>query len=233
MSFRMLLATGLMLTAATPALAQGNQPYRAAGTEPFWSVTLDGRTMRFEAPGQRGVSVNKPRPITGFNGESYRTRRLSVDITHVPCTDGMSDRRYPDTVRVSVNGRQYRGCGGKPQAEAPRIANTSWTIERVSGANGPTRNASIAFAGNRVSGSTGCNRFTGTWREERGRLILGPLATTKMACMGPGMNTEQAVLDLLSQPLSIERGRDRNTLTLAGRGGRLELREAYGRPQPR
>lgn len=231
MSFKKFLTAGLLLAAAGPALAQGNaQTWRAAGTEPFWSVTLDGRTMRYEAPGQRGFTVNKPRPIVGFNGESYRTRRLSVDITHVPCSDGMSDRRYPDTVRVTVDRRTLKGCGGTPLPQAPRIANSSWTIESVSGIRGPAGNASIAFTGNRVSGSTGCNRFNGTWREERGRLILGPLATTKMACMGPGMNTERAVLDLLGQPLSIEQGRGRGSLVLAGRNGRLELREAHGGP---
>lgn len=231
MSFKKFLAAGLLLTAA-PALAQGNaQTYRAAGTEPFWSVTLEGRTMRYEAPGQRGFSVTKPRPITGFNGESYRTRRLSVDITHVPCSDGMSDRRYPDTVRVTVNGRKLQGCGGTPLAEAPRIANTRWTIVSANGIDAPRgRELGIDFTGNRVSGNAGCNRFNGGYRIERGKLVAGPLMSTKMACPGPGMAMERAVLDLLAQPLTIEQRRG-GGVVLRGRDNRqIVLREANGRP---
>jgi heat shock protein HslJ len=28
------------------------------------------------------------------------------------CSDGMSDRVYPDKVQVTVDGRQFNGCGG-------------------------------------------------------------------------------------------------------------------------
>ena len=34
-----------------------------------------------------------------------------MNIVHRPCSDGMSDRTYPDTVNVTVDGRAYRGCG--------------------------------------------------------------------------------------------------------------------------
>ena len=35
-----------------------------------------------------------------------------MNIVHRQCSDGMSDRTYPDTVHVRVDGRQrYRGCG--------------------------------------------------------------------------------------------------------------------------
>ena len=34
-----------------------------------------------------------------------------MNIVHAACSDGMSDRSYPDTVNVTVDGRPYRGCG--------------------------------------------------------------------------------------------------------------------------
>ena len=60
------------------------------------------------------VSVSEPTPSrsTGRQATIYRTQRLEVNIVHRQCSDGMSDRSYPDTVEVRVDGRQrYRGCG--------------------------------------------------------------------------------------------------------------------------
>ena len=88
--------------------------YRALGTEPFWSLTLDGREMVFteaNAPGQRTV-MPQPKAIIGFAGEIYQTERMGVNIVHTPCSDGMSDRTYPDKVQLRVDGRSFEGCGG-------------------------------------------------------------------------------------------------------------------------
>ena len=88
--------------------------YRAIGTEPFWSLTLDGREMVFteaNAPGQR-IVVPQPKVIIGFAGEIYQTERMGVNIVHTPCSDGMSDRTYPDKVQLRVDGRSFEGCGG-------------------------------------------------------------------------------------------------------------------------
>ena len=90
----------------------GANDYRASGTEPFWDLTI-GRDMVFTDRGT-GLTVSQPTPqvITGVAGEIYRTPRLEVNVTHTACNDGMSDRTYPDTVQVYVDGRLYRGCGG-------------------------------------------------------------------------------------------------------------------------
>src|SRR4051812_7080668 len=104
-------AAGALALIALPAHAQSNtQPYQALGTEPFWSLTIDGSTIRYEPAGGRVVRVAKPRPIVGFNGERYQARGMTVDITHVECSDGMSDRTFHDTVTVNVAGRTLRGC---------------------------------------------------------------------------------------------------------------------------
>jgi uncharacterized membrane protein len=60
------------------------------------------------------VPITEPTPpvIVGFAGEIYRTPRINVNIVHATCSDGMSDRVYPDKVQVTVDGRQFSGCGG-------------------------------------------------------------------------------------------------------------------------
>jgi uncharacterized membrane protein len=45
-------------------------------------------------------------------GETYQTQRISLNIVHAPCNNGMSDRTFPDRVQVTVDGRRLTGCGG-------------------------------------------------------------------------------------------------------------------------
>ena len=88
--------------------------YHAVGTEPFWDLTI-GRDMRFTDRGTNLVVTEPAPPVrTGYAGEIYQGRRINVNIVHSRCSDGMSDRSYPDQVQVRVDGRNYRGCGGDP-----------------------------------------------------------------------------------------------------------------------
>jgi heat shock protein HslJ len=99
-------------TYPAPNNPTGETSYRAVGTEPFWDLEI-GRELIFTDRGNNvSVSDPTPTPINGIAGETYRTQRLEVNIVHRQCSDGMSDRSYPDTVDVRVDGRQrYRGCG--------------------------------------------------------------------------------------------------------------------------
>ena len=87
--------------------------YHAQGTEPFWDMTIDDRQMVFTDHGTN-VRVDQPTPpvTVGFAGEIYQTPRLHVNIIHAQCSDGMSDRVYPDKVQVDADGRRFNGCGG-------------------------------------------------------------------------------------------------------------------------
>lgn len=101
-------------TAPAPT-PESSATYRALGTERFWSLELNGREMVFteaNAPGVRIIDA-QPRPIHGFAGDIYQGKRINLNIVHGQrCSDGMSDRVYPDKVQVSVDGRAFEGCGG-------------------------------------------------------------------------------------------------------------------------
>ena len=99
-------------TYPAPGYPSSEATYRAVGTEPFWDLEI-GRDLIFTDRGTNvSVSQPAPTPINGVAGEIYQTSRLEVNIVHRQCNDGMSDRSYPDTVDVRVDGRQrYRGCG--------------------------------------------------------------------------------------------------------------------------
>ena len=75
----------------------------------------------------------------------------------------------------------------------------------------------------KVSGSTGCNRFTGTATIVGTGLTFAPLATTRMACDQPLMKQETAILAALKSVKSF---------ALVG-GDRLNLLDAGGQPVAR
>lgn len=215
------IATATLLVAGGSAQAQINvEPYRAHGTAPFWSATIDVRSLRFVPSGARPIVVPKPRPIVGFNGERYVTPHLTIDVTHMACNDGMNDQRYHDTVTVTVGRRSFRGCGGGMINEPQTALIGNWRILSINGR--PTLEhspATIRFEGDRISGNTGCNAFGGSFRFERGRLTAGPMMSTRRACVVPSANSqERELLAFFGERASVSQG-NRDRLVLTARGG--------------
>ena len=107
----MIAAAGL--GGCMPIPAPPPPPYHAVGTEPFWNLLIDDHDITFVEPDAQPIKQPVPTPINGFAGPIYQTARLNVNIVkNVKCSDGMSDRVYPDKVQVTVDGRQFNGCGG-------------------------------------------------------------------------------------------------------------------------
>jgi heat shock protein HslJ len=104
----MLMLVAGCMTAPPPPHA----PYRAVGTEPFWGLLIDAHDLTFTQPDAAPVTQPTPRVIIGIAGEIYQTPRINVNIVHGTCSDGMSDRVYPDKVQVTVDGARFKGCGG-------------------------------------------------------------------------------------------------------------------------
>jgi heat shock protein HslJ/uncharacterized membrane protein len=212
-----------LLTAAAPAVAQTS--YRAVGTEPFWSVTIEGGRMVYEDPEGKRISVRAPRARPMRAGRSYVTQRLRLTIFRgQECSDGMSDRRYADSVRAIVDGRRLEGCGGAilpPES----LADTSWEIVAIDGA--PVHGGDqyrMEFARDRLTGKAGCNSFSGAYRVGRDGFQAGPLAMTRMACPGQLMAHEQAVSRILAGRVRLYYP-DGTTLVMRGAGvGEIRLK---------
>ncbi len=111
-----------------------------------------------------------------------------------------------------------------PQPEG--LAGTSWQVTGFN--NGRQAVVSVLLgteltmefaADGRVSGSAGCNRFTGSYTAEGPALRIGPAAATRRMCVGPEqiMEQEQQFLKALE-----------TVATMRMEGDRLELRTADG-----
>jgi heat shock protein HslJ len=231
MKFALALCPALLIAGAIVA-APREAPYRALGTEPGWALTIDRGLIRYVGDyGRTRVTTTAPMPRPSFSGRRYQTPRITIDITRGDCSDGMSDRIYPERVMVTVGRKTVRGCGGDAIVAAPRAAviEGNWQIESIEGR--PVRGgrpATLAFMGNRISGNSGCNGFGGSFRFEHGFLTAGPLMSTKMACMGPVMIQEQAILRLLGERLSASTNRT-GKLMLSASGMRTMVLVRQGR----
>lgn len=108
------------------------------------------------------------------------------------------------------------------------LEGTDWRLVAFAGDDGALLDvpagvsASARFEAGRVSGSGGCNRFTGGWTGTAEALSIGPLAGTMMACEEPAMAVEAAVLRHLSEARRAAIGDGR--LDLVGEGGAVLLR---------
>jgi heat shock protein HslJ len=210
--------------AASAATAQ-TVPYKAVGTEPFWALTIEGRTMRLEEPGRRPTVVARPVARPSFNGERYVTRTMTVDVTHARCSDGMSDRTYRDTVTVQVGRRTLKGCGGATSEQRSTLTNTRWTVWQVNGrAIRAERPLTINFAVDRIEGKL-CNGFGGKYALSGDRLRVDDVVATRMACQGPAQLAETTLFTMWRAPVRATVSRW-GTLTLAGGRDTVTLRPA-------
>ncbi len=107
-----------------PTISDFSQPMTALGTEPFWSLSIDGTRFKLSRPGEPDVIASAPgaaiRPGQAtWAATSDDGQRLAVTLYVSPCSDGMSDRTYPMTAEVTLGSAPtLRGCAVK-MAEMP------------------------------------------------------------------------------------------------------------------
>ena len=91
------------------------QAWVATGTEPFWALDIDSTGLRFKTPDDTmGIRWPPLKPLMA--GDTLRwlaeAGRAMVDARIWPgkCSDGMSDRIWPNTAVVRIDSTSYRGC---------------------------------------------------------------------------------------------------------------------------
>lgn len=190
------LAACQTIPVKNPAAAP-DMRYRASGTEPFWSLAIDGKRMVFTLAGDHHVFGANTVSRSSFNGWRHVSKTITADVTFTPCSDGMSDRTYKDTVTVMVGKQTYKGCGGGilPPASMER---TVWRINSINGIEIlASQGALVSFGDDRMSGTVGCNRLGSDYTYAAGKLGFGPVMSTRMACQEPLTSQEYAFVSLL------------------------------------
>jgi uncharacterized membrane protein len=90
-------------------------PLKAIGTEPFWAAKIEGRCVTYSTPedqaGTRVWTKFTPAPDGGVWVGTLQGKPFKLITRLKPgCSDGMSDRVYPQEVTLTVGGEERRGC---------------------------------------------------------------------------------------------------------------------------
>jgi heat shock protein HslJ len=105
------------------------------------------------------------------------------------------------------------------QSQQPDLDGTAWVLSSLPGRTPLAGTAvTLQFAGARVSGSDGCNRFSGGYTPGKTGLQVGQLASTQMACPPDVMEQARAVTSALAESRSYRVAGD--TLELLGEDGK-------------
>ena len=114
------------------------------------------------------------------------------------------------------------GCGGSSAVPSSlQLERVEWRAVSIAGVPPLPKNVPTMTLNNGlISGSAGCNHYSGAARIEAGRLVVDQLAMTAMACLDNRANTlEMQFANILSsKPLIGSRG---GMLVLQGKGGEV------------
>lgn len=126
--------------------------------------------------------------------------------------------------------RQQLGqaLSGKPPVLAGSLVGR-WIVADLNG-GGRIEAASLEFAAGSIAGSSGCNRLSGSWRQEGAALAIGPLASTRMACAPAVMAVEQRLLATLAAVQSVVFDDRGNPTLISPDGRRVRLIPALPEP---
>lgn len=102
-------------TAGAGTAASFPLTFRALGTEPFWAVHVNDATLRFMTPeDQEGTVVPFTRAPAADDEVALdamlKGRELHLLGRIAECSDGMSDRVYPYTITLTLDGETMNGC---------------------------------------------------------------------------------------------------------------------------
>lgn len=188
-------------------------PLQARGEQPGWRLTATPARIVF-ASDDGQLLVDEPNGAgTVPKDGRLQGQRIVVDSRVQPCA--LSGGAYTQTVRVTVDGRAWTGCGGA-QATGLSLAG-KWTVLSVNGRPTPLdRPFEASFDRGRLGLQLGCNRMTASYALAGRLLSVGAVATTRMAC--PDMSFEEAGQRALGLPFEVE----------AIGGEQLVLRNALG-----
>lgn len=194
--------TGETLPECVAVPPEPDQPYRARGTEPFWSLTIAGGLVEL-IPNIGMTPVQARLPQAGLEGSDFvfdmAGAGMVLRLSETICHDLMSGTPYPQTVSVTWQDAVLEGCGGESM---DLLAGLEWVVEDIGGM-GVVDKSLITLEFNpitrRLSGQGGCNRFNAAFDLSGEGLSIGPPAATRMACVAPLMEQEQQVFSLLQR----------------------------------
>lgn len=239
------LTLAIVLSACTGAVAAPADPPPLEGTAwvlaelpgntlaPGSTVTLrfeDGRAGGSDGCNRFGVAYSGTGSALRFEPGGMSTQMACAPELMQQASAFMSSLMATQSYQVSAGQLSLLGPDGAVQArfvaQSEDLAGTAWVVtgynngrQAVVGVLEGTELTMEFAADGRVSGSAGCNRFSGSFKQDGQSLSFGPAAATRRMCVGPEgvMAQEQQFLKALE-----------TVTTARHEADRLELRTADG-----
>lgn len=221
---RPLLALLIAVATLAAACSAGDDNANGGLGGTGWTVTLiagtatipDARpTMRFAFGGELTGSdgCNQYSGPFKTDGQDIAVGQLTSTLIGCEPLLGAQAQAFSEALTgastwrlTEAGGLELRGHGdvlAEPMVEPPQasdgavpvLVGKAWVLQELGGAVLVDVEPTLTFGGDgTVSGSAGCNTFSGTYALDGGDLSFGPLATTKMGCADPTMFVESAFL---------------------------------------
>lgn len=124
-------------------------------------------------------------------------------------------------------------CSPRGDGSSGGIEGTVWTVESIGGvATLPVAQPTIAFGTDgTVSGTSGCNAFSGTFRTDGDAIEIGQLASTMMGCE-PERTAQEAAFNAAISDVTTWRLGEDGRLTLTGGADLVALPAPLDAPAP-
>ena len=237
-------AAGVVCLVGCTAMSDETEAPSLDGTE--WVLSsLSGRAA---GAGQRATARFEGGRVQGTDGcnrysAPYTVEGSAIEIgpraatTQMACPPEVTEQA--EAFMAALTGaRRYRVSGGELQllsadgavlsaltAQPQSLAGTAWRATGINNGKGSVAglvagsSVTMAFtADGKVSGSAGCNNYTGGYQADGSKLRFTPAAATRRMCATPGvMEQEQAFFEALE-----------TVATMRMEGDRLEMRTADG-----
>lgn len=212
---RMMLPPGAMVEvrlvdvsrADAPSLTIARTRFAAEGRNPLpFVISYDPARIR---PGRRYAVQAR---ITDGR------RLLFITTQHYPVLAG--GRSQPERRPLEIRVDRTRAAEG-PATPQPAAPVGRWLAEDIGGGGVLDRvqtTLEIAADG-RVSGSGGCNRYTGAAKFSGPAMSIGPVASTRMACTPAAMDQEAKFFKVLERAKAWRIDPTRRKLVLLSEGG--------------
>ena len=217
--------------AAVEAVRAGDDLYAESNPAGRWTLTLNQERNRLTFRPATGDSLKLPlvAPTTAADGTiryaaPAGTTPYQIQLLPSLTADSVTGQPFDYIVQVSLSGTTYRGRGLSLRPLL-RLHN-SWVLTSLNGepvrqgGGGPGSNRpriEINLSDGLVVGSTGCNRLSAPLQADPNFLRLGPIVTTRMACLGDTTNLEHRFLQALSGTLAHTVANNTLTLSRSGR----------------
>ncbi len=161
-----------------------------------WPVAMNGDYLAAERAYLKARNVPGAPLVVDFQGKLEQRPGMEDKVVEMAVIDKFGGTQPKASCAASASGNNQ---------SVAELINTYWKLTELDGKKIPIAPShkrqiriTLASEGSRVIGFSGCNQFSGTFKQTGNVLKFSQMAGTMMACVSPYMELEGRVLKMLN-----------------------------------